>query len=97
MPETITEDKTNKTADSDKLTALFNEEIYVRADASSVPASKFKIYDDIIEAYKAEDKLAVAKQKIEDHFKEHPESISAKYMLMILSFMEDPMGDANLV
>ncbi len=97
MPETITEDKSNKTADSDKLTSLFNEEIYVRADASSVPASKFKIYDDIIEAYKAEGKLPIAKQKIEDHFREHPESISAKYMLMILSFMEDPMGDANLV
>ncbi|TGN17642.1 transcription elongation factor GreA [Leptospira idonii] len=97
MPETITEDKTNKNTDSDKLTSLFNEEIYVRADASSVPASKFKIYDDIIDAYKAEDKLPAAKQKIEDHFREHPESISAKYMLMILSFMEDPMGDANLV
>ncbi|GBF49735.1 fused transcript cleavage factor/unknown domain fusion protein [Leptospira ryugenii] len=96
MPETITEDKSNQTADQDKLTALFNEEIYVRADASSVHASKFKIYDDIIEAYKAEGKLNLAKQKIEDHFKEHPESISAKYMLMILSFMEDPLGDANL-
>ena len=95
MPETITEDKSNKIADNDKLTPLFNEEIYVRADAGTVPVSKFKIFDDVIDAYKAENRLAEAKQKIEDHFKEHPESISAKYMLMIISFMEDSMGDAN--
>ncbi|GBF41611.1 fused transcript cleavage factor/unknown domain fusion protein [Leptospira ellinghausenii] len=97
MPETITEDKSNKIAENDKLTPLFNEEIYVRADAGTVPVSKFKIFDDVIDAYKAENRLAEAKQKIEDHFKEHPESISAKYMLMIISFMEDSMGDANLV
>lgn len=97
MPETITEDKTNKIAENDKLTPLFNEEIYVRADAGTIPVSKFKIFDDIIEVYKTENRLAEAKQKIEEHFKEHPESLSAKYMLMILSFMEDPMGDANLV
>ncbi|MCZ8343214.1 MAG: transcription elongation factor GreA [Leptospira sp.] len=97
MPETITEDKTNKIAENDKLTPLFNEEIYVRADAGTIPVSKFKIFDDIIEAYKQEGRLAEAKQKIEEHFKEHPESITAKYMLMILSFMEDAMGDANLV
>lgn len=36
-------------SDLDKLTSLFNEEIYVRTDASSIPASKFKIFDDLIE------------------------------------------------
>jgi len=85
-----------KTQETDKLTLLFNEEIYVRADASSVPVSKFKIYDDIIDFYKSEGSIEQIRAKVEDHLKEHPESISAKYILMIMAFLKNPEGDPNL-
>lgn len=49
--------------DLDKLTSLFNEEIYVRTDANSIPASKFKIFDDLIEFYKSAGKIDEAKRK----------------------------------
>jgi transcription elongation factor GreA len=82
--------ETAKTAkDADKLTSLFNEEIYIRMDASSIPASKFKIYDDILEHYKISNQLEEAKKTIEEHLAEHSESISARYMLMIISLIQD--------
>ncbi len=97
MSEATTETEKSKPTETDKLTLLFNEEIYVRADASSIPASKFKIYDDIIDHYRGTDQIIPAKTKVEEHLKEHPESISAKYILMIFSFHQDPVGDSNLV
>ncbi|MCX8000699.1 MAG: hypothetical protein N3A69_17420, partial [Leptospiraceae bacterium] len=48
---------TEKIDEFQKLTTLFNEEIYIRVDASNVPVTKFKIYDDIIKHYQAQNKL----------------------------------------
>lgn len=74
---------------TDKLTSLFNEEIYIRMDASSIPVSKFKIYDDILEHYKNTVGFGEAKKVIKEHLEEHPDSISARYMTMMISLMED--------
>ncbi|MCE9500610.1 MAG: transcription elongation factor GreAB, partial [Leptospira sp.] len=87
---------TEKTAnDLDKLTSLFNEEIYVRTDASSIPSTKFKILDDLIEFYKSKDKLDEVKVRVEEHIKEHPESISAKYILGIISLIQNKIEESN--
>ncbi|WCL48649.1 transcription elongation factor GreA [Leptospira sp. GIMC2001] len=89
MSDATTMENAKPATEADKLTSLFNEEIYIRMDASSIPASKFKIYDDILESYQADKKLDDAKVKIEEHLTEHPESISAKYLLMIISLITD--------
>ncbi|NCS92395.1 MAG: transcription elongation factor GreA, partial [Leptospira sp.] len=89
MSDVTTVDTEKSVQEADKLTSLFNEEIYIRMDAGSIPASKFKIYDDILEGYKTSDRLDSAKEKIEEHLTEHPESISAKYLLMIISLIKD--------
>lgn len=89
MSDATTVENAKSTADVDKLTSLFNEEIYIRMDAGSIPASKFKIYDDILEHYKSTDNLDGAKQTIEEHLVEHPESISARYLLMMISLVKD--------
>lgn len=89
MSDATTMENANSAGKVDKLTSLFNEEIYIRMDAGSIPASKFKIYDDILESYKQDDNLDEAKTIIEEHFAEHSESISAKYMLMMISLIQD--------
>ncbi|MCC5814139.1 MAG: transcription elongation factor GreA [Leptospira sp.] len=89
MSDATTMDTANSTQKGDKLTSLFNEEIYIRMDAGSIPASKFKIYDDILEHYKSSNKLDEAKIVIEEHLAEHAESISAKYMIMMIALMKD--------
>ena len=89
----ITNEKTS--SDLDKLTNLFNEEIYVRVDASSVPVTKFKILDDLIAHYKSIGKLDEANQKVEDHLKDHPESISARYLTGFISLIQNKIEDSN--
>ncbi|EMM73669.1 transcription elongation factor GreA [Leptospira weilii] len=84
-------------SDLDKLTSLFNEEIYVRTDASSIPASKFKIFDDLIEFYKSAGKIDEAKRKIEEYLSEHEDSISARYLLGILSLERGEISDSGLL
>jgi transcription elongation factor GreA len=92
--ETIT-GTTEKSNDLDKLTNLFNEEIYVRVDANSVPVTKFKILDDLIQFYKANDNLGEALKKIEDHFVDHPESISAKYMIGFIHLIQNRIEETS--
>ncbi|MBE8300754.1 transcription elongation factor GreAB, partial [Leptospira borgpetersenii serovar Ballum] len=84
-------------SDLDKLTSLFNEEIYVRTDASYIPASKFKIFDDLIEFYKSAGKIAAAKRKIIESLSEHEVSTSAGYLLRILSLERGEISDSGLL
>lgn len=78
-----------KTSDLDKLISIFNEEIYIRIDAATVPVTKFKILDDLIEHYKSIDKIEEVKDKISEHLIEHPESISARYLTGIISLIQN--------
>ncbi len=64
-----------------KLTTLFNEEIYVRVDASNVPVTKFKIYDDLLKFYRDSGKLEAIIPILYEHLKDHPDSVSARYIL----------------
>ncbi len=89
MSEVTTLETVKPNPKTDKLTSLFNEEIYIRMDASSIPVSKFKIYDDILEHYRITVGFEEAKRLIQEHLAEHPESISAKYMTMMISLIED--------
>ncbi|NUM42544.1 MAG: transcription elongation factor GreA, partial [Leptospiraceae bacterium] len=96
MSETVV--TTEKPAsDLDRLTSLFNEEIYLRVDASSgsVSPSKFKIIDDLIEFLKSKSKLEEAKIKIEEHLKDHPESIFAKYLTGMLALHQNKIEESN--
>ncbi|EQA38584.1 transcription elongation factor GreA/GreB C-terminal domain protein [Leptospira inadai serovar Lyme str. 10] len=93
--ETATTAETKPASDLDKLTSLFNEEIYVRSDANSIPASKFKIYDDLIESFGASGVTDAAKAKLEEHLAEHPESISARYLLGILGLQKGSIDAAS--
>lgn len=89
MSDATTMENAKSTQEGDKLTSLFNEEIYIRMDAGSIPASKFKIYDDILEHYKATESLDDAKKTIDEHIAEHPDSISARYLLMMIYLIND--------
>lgn len=80
-----TETGAKPASDLDKINSLFNEEIYVRMDVSSIPASKFKIYDDLLDFYKSKNLIPEVESRIKEHVKEHPESISGKYMLLMIS------------
>ncbi|PJZ64552.1 transcription elongation factor GreA [Leptospira wolffii] len=93
--ETATTAETKPASDLDKLTSLFNEEIYVRSDANSIPASKFKIYDDLIESFQSAGILDAAKGKLEEHLQDHPESISARYLLGILGLQKGSIDAAT--
>ncbi|PJZ68893.1 transcription elongation factor GreA [Leptospira perolatii] len=93
--ETATTAETKPASDLDKLTSLFNEEIYVRSDANSIPASRFKIYDDLIELFTSSGLSDAAKVKLEEHLAEHPESISARYMLGILGLIKGSIDAAS--
>ncbi|PJZ77333.1 transcription elongation factor GreA [Leptospira neocaledonica] len=92
--ETATTAETKPASELDKLTSLFNEEIYVRSDANSIPASKFKIYDDLIESFQSSGLLDSAKTKLEEHLADHPESISARYMLGLLGLQKGSIDAA---
>ncbi len=81
--------------DLDKLTSLFNEEIYVRVDASSVPVTKFKILDDLIEFYKSKELLDPAVKKIEEHLKDHSESISGRYLTGIINLIQNKFEETG--
>ncbi|HMV76477.1 MAG TPA: transcription elongation factor GreA [Leptospiraceae bacterium] len=78
-----------------KLTALINEEIYVRVDAGNVPVTKFKIYDDLIQHYKQLGKLTEANQLMKEHLNDHQDSISSRYMMGIISLMQNKLEDSN--
>jgi transcription elongation factor GreA len=86
---------TEKNTDLDKLTSLFNEEIYVRVDASSVPVTKFKILDDLIQFYRSNNLLEEAAKKISEHLVEHPESISARYMTAFINLIENKLEETG--
>ncbi|MCX7999416.1 MAG: transcription elongation factor GreAB, partial [Leptospiraceae bacterium] len=64
-----------------KLTTLFNEEIYIRVDASNIPVTKFKIYDDLLKNYRAQNQLEAIISILNDHLQDHPDSVAAHYML----------------
>ncbi|MDX1958739.1 MAG: transcription elongation factor GreA [Leptospiraceae bacterium] len=83
----------NVSSEFQKLTSLFNEEIYVRVDASNIPVTKFKIYDDLIQHYTSLGKLDEANQLLKEHLNDHPESISARYMIGIISLMQNRLED----
>jgi transcription elongation factor GreA len=78
-----------------KLTTLFNEEIYVRVDASNIPVTKFKIYDDLIQYYSGLEQLEEVFRLVNDHLTDHPESISARYMLGIISLKQNKLEDTG--
>ncbi|MCB1176554.1 MAG: transcription elongation factor GreAB, partial [Leptospiraceae bacterium] len=84
-----------KVSEFQKLTTLFNEEIYVRVDASNIPVTKFKIYDDLIQHYSESNKLDEIFPIITDHLNDHPESISARYLLGIISLKQNKLEDTS--
>ena len=68
----------------DKLNSILNEEVYIRSDLSSIPVTKFKIYDDLIDDYILQDKVFDIKDFLEQYLQEHNSSIAARYILGIL-------------
>lgn len=81
----------------EKLESLFNEEIYLRLDASAIPVTKFKIIDDLIDHYSSTDKLDKSKERVQEHLKDHPESIFARYIIGVISLMEDKVEDLTIL
>ncbi|MCB1140834.1 MAG: transcription elongation factor GreA [Leptospiraceae bacterium] len=78
-----------------KLTSLFNEEIYVRVNAENIPVTKFKIYDDLIQIYTTENKLEDANKVIKEHLENHPDSISARYMTGLISLIQNKLDESS--
>lgn len=81
----------------EKLTALFNEEIYLRQDPGSIPVTKFKILDDLIESYQGNGHVDEAKEKIQEHLKDYPDSIFARYLHGIVSLVEEKVEDMSVL
>ncbi|MCP5495237.1 MAG: transcription elongation factor GreA [Leptospiraceae bacterium] len=93
MSEEITVINEKKSSELDKLISIFNEEIYIRIDAATVPVTKFKILDDLIDNYTSINKIEEAKEKISEHLFEHSESISARYLTGIIGLIQNKIED----
>ena len=76
-----------------KLTNLFNEEIYTRMSVDNITVTKFKNYDDLVQTYVSLDKLTEANQVVKEYLELHPESISARYVTGIISLIQEKIED----
>jgi len=76
-----------------KLNSLFNEEIYTRTTVDTVSVNKFRTYDDLIQHYSSLERLDEAYQVVREHLDSHPESISARYILGIVSLIQQKIED----
>lgn len=76
-----------------KLTTLFNEEIYTRITIDNIAVTKLKIYDDIVQHYSSLNKLEEANQIVRDHLEVHPESVSARYITGTISLIQEKIED----
>jgi len=92
LQEAVVEEKPSE---FQKLNTLFNEEIYIRVDASNVPVTKFKIYDDLIQHYQSKSLLNEIIPLIKEHLNDHSESVSARYMLGIIALMQNKIDDSG--
>jgi transcription elongation factor GreA len=81
--------------DFQKITSLFNEEIYVRVSAENIPVTKFKIYDDIVQHYTETNQLTEVQELIKEHLENHPESISARYLSGVISLIQNKLEESN--
>ena len=76
-----------------KLTTLFNEEIYTRITIDNIPVAKLKIYDEIVQYYTSINKLDEANQLVREHLEVHPESVSARYITGTISLIQEKIED----
>lgn len=95
MPQETVLETEKPGTELDKLSALFNEEIYLRADINNVQVGKLKTLDELISYYKNLGKLEEVNQKLQDQLKEHPESVSFRYMRGIISLVQNKIEDSN--
>jgi transcription elongation factor GreA len=76
-----------------KLTTLFNEEIYTRITIDNIPVAKLKIYDELVQYYTSINKLDEANQIVRGHLEVHPESVSARYITGTISLIQEKIED----
>ena len=80
-----------------KLTTLFNEEIYTRITVDNIAITKFKIYDELVQYYSSIEKLEEANTVVRDHLELHPESVSARYITGIISLIQQKIEDFSQI
>jgi len=79
----------------EKLDSLFKEEMWGRIEPKDIGISKFKILDDLFNAVVSEDAIQDTLDACKKHMDEHPDSITAMYLVGELGYHLDKPEDAK--
>ncbi len=77
----------------EKMNSLFKEELWGRIEPKDVGISKFKILDDLFNNLLGEDIFQEALAVCKSHLNEHPDSITAAYLIGLIGYQLDRMED----
>ncbi|HOO70368.1 MAG TPA: transcription elongation factor GreA [Spirochaetota bacterium] len=77
----------------EKLNSLFKEEVWGRIEPKDIGISKFKILDDLFYTLGSEDLIKEATSACKKHLEEHPNSITALYLVGICGYQIDSIED----
>lgn len=77
----------------EKIDSLFKEETWGRIDPKDVGVSKFKILEDLLNAIISEGIVAEVSEECRAHAAEYPHSITARYLLGMIAYQTNTMGD----
>jgi transcription elongation factor GreA len=77
----------------EKLDSLFKEETWGRIDPKDVGVSKFRILEDLLNSIISEGLVADISAECRSHVSEFPHSITARYLLGMIAYQANSMGD----
>lgn len=77
----------------EKLNSLFKEELWGRIEPKDIGISKFKILDDLFNNLIGEDLFKETVSVCKEHLKDHPDSITASYLIGLIGYHLDVMED----
>jgi len=77
----------------EKLNSLFKEELWGRIEPKDIGISKFKILDDLFNSLVGEELFQSTLDICKSHLVEHPDSITAAYLVGLIGYHLDKMED----
>jgi len=77
----------------EKLNSLFKEELWGRIEPKDIGISKFKILDDLFNNFIGEGSFQETLDACKEHLVEHPDSITASYLVGLIGYHLDRMED----
>ena len=80
-----------------RLQSLFKEEQWGRFEPKDIGISRFKILDDLFNAIVSENMINEALDECRAHLKEHPDSITAIYLIGLMGYHKDSIEHSMLL